>query len=139
MERLGEALEVIKRLWTQEKASFRGKYYTLKNAECEPKPLQKPHPTITVGGGGEKNTLKVTAKYADRYDWGFLPSVDEYKRKLEVLENHCRPIGRDFGEIERSCWPSGQVLIAKDQDELKEKISRLKPPKMSLEDYKREP
>jgi alkanesulfonate monooxygenase SsuD/methylene tetrahydromethanopterin reductase-like flavin-dependent oxidoreductase (luciferase family) len=137
VERLGEALEVIKRLWTQEKASFSGKHYSLKNAVCEPKPQQKPHPTITVGGGGEKYTLKVTAKYADRYDWGFLPSVDGYKRKLKVLENQCKAIGRDFGEIERSCWPSGQVLIAKDQDELKEKISRLKPPNMSLEDYKK--
>jgi F420-dependent oxidoreductase-like protein len=137
VERLGEALEVIKRLWTQKNASFSGKNYTLKNAACEPKPLQKPHPTITVGGGGEKYTLKVTAKYADRYDWGFLPSADEYKRKLEVLENHCKAIGRDFGEIERSCWPNGQILIAKDQDELKEKISRLKPPNMSLEDYKK--
>jgi len=103
MECLGEALEVITGLWTQEKASYQGTHYFLKDAVCEPKPLQKPHPPITVGGSGEKLTLKVTAKYADRFDWGFLASLDLYKRKLEVLENHCLTIGRDFSEIEKSC------------------------------------
>jgi F420-dependent oxidoreductase-like protein len=136
-ERLGEALEVIMGLWTQEKASYQGKHYMLKDAVCEPKPLQKPHPPITIGGSGEKHTLKVTAKYADRFDWGFLPTVDLYKRKLEVLENHCKAVGRDFGEIERSCWPSGQVLIAKNQNELTQKVSKLKPPNMSGDDYKK--
>ena len=87
VERLSEALEVIRRLWTQEKASYKGKHYTLKDAVCEPKPVQKPYPPIIVGGSGEKLMLKVTAQYADRYDWGFLPSLDLYKRKLEVLEN----------------------------------------------------
>lgn len=136
-ERLGEALEVITKLWSQEKTTYQGKYYSLKEAICEPKPLQKPYPPITVGGSGEKHTLKVTAKYADRFDWGFLLSLDVYKRKLEVLENHCEAVGRDFGEIERSCWPSGQVLVAKDQDGLNAKVSKHKPPNMSLEDYKK--
>ncbi|MCL4430675.1 MAG: TIGR03560 family F420-dependent LLM class oxidoreductase [Chloroflexi bacterium] len=137
MERLGEALEVITGLWTQQKATYKGKYYSLTDAVCEPKPQQKPHPPITVGGSEEKHTLKVTAKYADRFDWGFLPSVDLYKRKLGVLEHHCKAVGRDFGEIERSCWLSGQVLIAKDQNELTEKVSKLKPANMSLEDYEK--
>jgi F420-dependent oxidoreductase-like protein len=137
VERLGEALEVITRLWTQEKATYHGNHYTLKDAVCEPKPLQKPHPPITVGGSGEKHTLKVTAKYADRFDWGFLPALDVYKRKLEVLENHCLTIGRDFSEIEKSCWPGGQVLIAQDQKELTQKISQRKPASTSLEDFKK--
>jgi alkanesulfonate monooxygenase SsuD/methylene tetrahydromethanopterin reductase-like flavin-dependent oxidoreductase (luciferase family) len=81
-ERLGEALEVITQLWTKEKANYQGKHYELKEAICEPKPIQKPHPPIIIGGSGEKNTLKVTAKYADRFDWGFLPSIELYKRKL---------------------------------------------------------
>ncbi len=136
IEQLGEASEAITRLWTQEKTTYQGKHYTLKDAVCEPKPLQKPHPPITVGGSGEKHTLKVTAKYADRFDWGFLPSLDLYKRKLEVLEKHCLTVGRDFGEIEKSCWPGGQVLIAQNQRELNEKISKLKPANTSLEDFK---
>ncbi len=136
-ERLGEALEVIKRLWMQEKATYNGKHYTLNEAVCEPKPIQKPHPPITVGGNGEKHTLKVTAKYADRFDWGFLPSIEEYKRKLEILEKYCKTIGRDFGEIERSCWPSGQILIAKDQEELSQKILKFKPANMSFVEFKK--
>lgn len=135
-QQLGEALEVIKRLWTQPKASFQGRHYTLKGAVCEPKPLQKPHPPIVVGGAGEKLTLKVTAKYADRFDWGFLP-VDEYKRKLMVLELHCRAAGRDFAIIERSCWPSGQILIAQNQEELNKKTAKLKPQGTSLEDFQK--
>ena len=137
IERLSEALEVIRRLWTQEKANYQGKHYTLKNAVCEPKPLQKPHPPITVGGSSELLTAKVTAPYADRFDWGFLPSVEAYKHKLAVLENQCRAIGRDFGEIEKSCWPGGQVLIAQNQRELSKKISQLKPVNVSLEDFKK--
>lgn len=134
VEQLGEALEVITRLWVEEKATFQGKHYWLKEAVCEPKPLQKPHPPITVGGSGQK-LLKVTAQYADRFDWGFVPSLKLYKRKLAVLERNCKTIGRDFSEIEWSCWPGGQVLIAQNQRELGEKISKLKPAVMSLEDF----
>lgn len=137
LERLGEALEVITRLWTQEKATYHGKHYSLKDAGCEPKPLQKPYPPITIGGSGEKHTLKVTAKYADRFDWGFVPSLDMYKRKLEVLENHCLTVGRDFSEIEKSCWPGGQVIIAQSQSELGEKISKLKPANTPLKEFKK--
>lgn len=136
IEGLGEALEVMTRLWTQEKATYIGKHYTLHDAICEPKPLQKPHPPITVGGSGEK-LLKVTAKYADRFDWGSLSSIDEYKRKLEVLQEQCRVVGRDFGEIERSCWPGGQVLIAKNQKELNEMISQQKPAGLPLEEFRK--
>lgn len=132
---MGEALEVITQLWTKEKATYQGKHYELNEAVCEPKPIQKPHPPIIIGGSGEKNTLKVTAKYADRFDWGFLPSFELYKRKLEVLENLCRDVGRDFGDIERSCWPSGQILVEKDQESLNEKIIKFKPSNMTLEEF----
>jgi alkanesulfonate monooxygenase SsuD/methylene tetrahydromethanopterin reductase-like flavin-dependent oxidoreductase (luciferase family) len=136
IECVGEALEVMMRLWTQEKATYQGKHYVLNDAVCEPKPLQKPHPPITVGGSGEK-MLKVTAKYADRFDWGSLSSIDEYKRKLGVLHEQCKVVGREFSEIERSCWPGGQVLIAKDQRELKEMISQRKPSGLPLEEFRK--
>ena len=135
--RLSEAVEVIRRLWTQEKANYQGKYFTLKNAVCEPKPLQKPYPPITVGGSGELLMQKATAPYADRFDWGFLPSLEMYKHKLAVLENQCKAVGRNFSEIEKSCWPGGQVLIAHDQKELGEKISKRKLANISLEDFKK--
>ena len=137
IEKLGEALEIIIRLWTQEKATYKGKYYSLKGAICEPKPIQKPHPPLTIGGSGEKHTLKVTAKYANRFDWGFLSSLSKYKHKLGVIERHCKNIDRDFSEIEKSCWPSGQILIAKDQEEINQKISEFKPANMSLVEFKK--
>jgi len=132
---LEEAMEVIRRLWTYPKANYQGKYYTLKDAVCEPKPKQKPHPPITVGGGGEKYTLKVVAKYADRFDWGYQP-LEAYRRKLSILQRNCEFIGRDFRQIELTCWPSGQILIAADQKELQEKIDKYKPEGTSLEEFK---
>jgi F420-dependent oxidoreductase-like protein len=137
VERLAEAIEVIRRLWTQEKASYKGKHYSLKDAVCEPKPQQKPHPPVTIGGSGEKHTLKVTAKYADRFDWGYLPSLDIYKHKLAVLENYCKAVGRDFTDIEKSCWPGGQVVIAQNQRELNEKIEKIKPKAASVNEFKK--
>lgn len=134
VERLGEALEVIRLLWTQPKASYTGKHYQLKDAFCEPKPLQKPHPSVIVGGSGDK-ILEVTAKYADRFDWGYLPT-ELYKRKLAALEVQCRMVGRNFEEIEKSCWPGGQVLIASSQRELEEKIRRLKGTNETVEEFK---
>jgi F420-dependent oxidoreductase-like protein len=135
IERLNEAVEIIKKLWTEEKASYNGKHYTIRDAVCEPKPVQKPHPPITIGGGGEKLTLKVTARHADRYDWGYIPSVEEYKRKLKILEKHCDTLGRNFNDIERSCWPAGQIFIGEDRKELKKRILQLIPKGISLKDF----
>jgi len=137
IERLGESLEVIKRLWTQNRANYHGKHYSLKDAVCEPKPLQKPYPPITVGGCSELLLRKVTAPYADRFDFGFLPSVERYKRKLKVLEKECKAIGRSFSAIEKSCWPSGQVLIAQNEREVKKKVSQKNALGLSVEDFKK--
>ena len=137
IERLAESLEVIKQLWTQNKANFEGKYYSLKDAVCEPKPLQKPYPPITVGGSGKLLLKKVTAPYAGRFDFGFQPSVERYKCKLEILEKECRAIGRNFGEIEKSCWPSGQVLIGQNESEVNEKISQKNTLGLTLEEFKK--
>ncbi len=136
IEQLEEALEVIRRLWTYPKANYQGKHYTLNDAVCEPKPHQKPHPPIIVGGSGEKMTLKVAAKYADRFDWGFLPSTEAYHHKLTVLQRYCEDVGRDFREIEKACWPAGQILVAQDQKELEQKIAKYKPEGTSLEEFK---
>ncbi|MGB9841388.1 MAG: LLM class flavin-dependent oxidoreductase, partial [Candidatus Bathyarchaeales archaeon] len=135
IERLEEAVAILKKLWTEEKASFKGNHYEVNGAVCEPKPLQKPHPPITIGGSGEKLTLKVTARYADRCDFGYLPSIELYKRKIAVLEAHCRAVGRDPNEIELSCWPGGQVLIASSQKELRRIVLERKPKNVSLKDF----
>lgn len=134
-QQLTESLEVILRLWTETKATFKGNHYRLSGAVCEPKPLQKPHPPLIIGGSGEKHTLPITAKYADRFDWGFVPSIGEYKRKLAVLEHYCLSGGRDFAGIERSCWPSGQILLAETQSGLDRKVERFKPKGTSRMDF----
>ncbi len=137
VERLSEAVEIIKKMWTEEKASYSGKYYSIRDAVCEPKPVQKPHPPIVIGGGGEKLMLKVTARHADRYDWGYLPSLEHYKRKLKVLEKHCETVGRKVSEIEKSCWPAGQIFIGEDRKELKERVMQWVPKGVSLEEFMR--
>jgi F420-dependent oxidoreductase-like protein len=135
--RMNEAVEIIKKMWTEEKASYEGKYYRINEAVCEPKPLQKPHPPITIGGSGEKLTLKVAAQHADRCDWGHIPSLELYKHKLAVLENHCKAVGRNSQEIEKSCWLGGQIFIASNQKEMDEKVLQWKPKNASLKDFKK--
>jgi alkanesulfonate monooxygenase SsuD/methylene tetrahydromethanopterin reductase-like flavin-dependent oxidoreductase (luciferase family) len=134
---LVESLEIIKQLWTKKKSNYVGKNFLTKDAVCEPKPLQKPNPPITVGGSGELLMRRATAPYADRFDWGFLPEIEEYKRKLEVLKKQCKKIGRNFDEIEKSCWPGGQVIIAENQEKLSDKIYQQKPANICLEDFKK--
>jgi len=135
IERLNEAVEVIKKLWTKEKASYSGKHYQIKDAVCAPKPVQKPHPPIIIGGGGEKLTLRVTAKHADRNDWGYVPSLEQYKRKLKILKNHCKTLGRRFDEIEKSCWPAGQLFIGEDKEDLDKMVPQWVPEGVSVEDF----
>jgi F420-dependent oxidoreductase-like protein len=135
IERLNEAVEIIKKMWTEEKTSYKGKHYTIQNAICEPKPLQKPHPQITIGGGGEKLTMRVTAQHADRYDWGYLHSLELYKRKLKLLEKHCKAVGRNFQEIEKSCWLAGQIFVNENRKELEEMVVHRVPEGVSLEDF----
>jgi len=137
IDRMKEAVEIIKKMWTEEKANYHGKYYTVNDAVCLPKPRQKPHPPITIGGGGEKLTMKVAAQYADRYDWGYVPSLEQYKHKMKILENHCNAVNRDFQEIEKSCWLGGQIFIAQNREEIDEKVSQWKPQNVSLEDFKK--
>jgi F420-dependent oxidoreductase-like protein len=136
IERLNESVEIIKKMWIEEKVSYHGKHYQIEEAVCEPKPLQKPQPPITIGGGGEK-LLKVTAQHADRFDFGYLPSMQIYKHKLQVLENHCRVVGRDFQKIEKSCWPTGQIILSSNRSKLDLKVQRLKPEGMAREDFEK--
>src|SRR5690349_8511563 len=80
-------------MWTEKHASFEGKYYKIKDAICNPKPIQKPHPLIMIGGSGEKYLLKVVAKHADRYNL-FFGSPSEMKRKISVLKEYCKSCDR---------------------------------------------
>jgi F420-dependent oxidoreductase-like protein len=101
IRQMEEGLTVIKQLWSAARASWAGKYYRVTDAICEPKPVQQPHPPITIGGAGEKLLLRAVARHADI--WNFLPvSLADYEHSAAVLDQHCRDIGRDPHTIERS-------------------------------------
>jgi F420-dependent oxidoreductase-like protein len=111
---LDEACQVMIALWTQERATFEGRHYRLREAYHAPKPIQRPHPPLVIGGGGEKLTLRIVAKYAR--EWNFNgKSPEEFAHKQRVLADHCAAVGRDPAEIERSVQfradPSAAELI----------------------------
>jgi F420-dependent oxidoreductase-like protein len=100
LERLDEACQVMKSLWTQPRSTFKGRYYTLSDAPLQPKPLQTPHPELMIGGGGEKVTLRTVARHADHWNvWGG-PKVLAHKGG--ILDEHCAAAGRDPKAIRRS-------------------------------------
>ena len=100
VEMLEEAAQVIKALWTESKASFQGSYYSLEGAVNEPKPLQKPHPPLLIGGHGETHLFRAVARFADICNVGFEMSLEEHKSKLNSLEHHSHRYGRDPSEIQ---------------------------------------
>jgi F420-dependent oxidoreductase-like protein len=93
-EQLEEAVQILKLLWTQPRATFNGKHYSLKDAPSALRPVQKPHPRITIGGGGEKFTLPLVARHADMWNCPTY-SLAEFQRKLDILRRECDKIGRD--------------------------------------------
>ncbi|GCE16250.1 LLM class F420-dependent oxidoreductase [Dictyobacter kobayashii] len=100
LRHLREALQVIRAMWTQEEATFEGKYYQVRGAINQPKGVQKPHIPLLIGGSGEKVTLKLVAQYGDACNVG--GDIPNIKHKLAVLKNHCETLGRDFNTIRRT-------------------------------------
>lgn len=131
LARLKETLAIVKRLWTAETASFRGKYYTLKNAVCEPRPVQLPHPPILVGTTGEK-ALKIVAEYADKCNFSH-KSPEQYRETLSLLNKHCQEIGRNPHEIEKTLW--SQVVISEDNCEIKRQLELIYKASKPHEDF----
>ena len=101
MDQFEEGVQVVIALLSQPRANFAGQHFTLTDAWCEPKPIQRPHPPIAIGGNGERRTLRVVARYAQHWN-STLGDVDEWRRKGEVLDAHCADAGRDPRDIERS-------------------------------------
>jgi F420-dependent oxidoreductase-like protein len=97
LRQLEEGLQILKAMFTENRASFKGRYYTIADAPNNPKPVQRPHPPITIGGAGEKVMLRLVAKYADR--WNCPAGYRDFKKTLGVLHEHCRAVGRDPREI----------------------------------------
>ena len=111
MDRFEEAVEVVDSLLSNEFTTFRGKYFQLEQARCEPKGPQQPRPPIVIGGAGEKRTLRIAARFAQHWNISFV-TPDQFIKKNEILLAHCESVGRDSSLITRSV----QIISGADQD-----------------------
>ena len=114
IQMLRECVEIVKSMWTEPTTTYSGRHYELDGAQCDPKPLQSPHPPIWIGGGGEQLTLRVVARHADRSNFG--GTHEEWARKCEILKGHCADVGRDYDEITKTI--SGELMIRETEEEL---------------------
>lgn len=101
-ERLEEALQIARQMWSGEVAPYEGKHFRLAESLTSPQPLTKPHPPVLIGGSGERKTLRLVAKYADGCNLFARAGIDTLKHKLEVLRRHCDEVGRPYDEIEKT-------------------------------------
>jgi F420-dependent oxidoreductase-like protein len=119
LDRFEEALQVLHGLLEQSRTTFDGRYYQLRDAVCEPKPVQRPMP-ILVGGGGERRMLRIVARYADAWNtWG---RPDTIAHKSGVLDRYCAEVGRDPATIARSA--QAFVFLDADAAELETRAAR---------------
>ena len=120
--RLEEAIQIIRKMWTEDPtATFNGKYYQINHAYCNPKPIQKPSPPIMVGGSGERYTLKIVAKYADACN--LFGSPETVKRKLGVLKEHCKSVGRDYDSILKT--KLGLIVVDNDKEMAEKRVQQI--------------
>ncbi|MBV9229810.1 MAG: LLM class F420-dependent oxidoreductase [Chloroflexi bacterium] len=112
LRQLREAVQVILAMWTQEEATFEGKYYQVRGAINQPKGVQQPHIPLLIGGSGEKVTLKLVAQYGDACNVnGDLATLEH---KFAILKQHCEAVGRDYNSIHRT---AATICIIGDTDE----------------------
>jgi F420-dependent oxidoreductase-like protein len=113
LARLEEALEICHLMFTEERPSFQGRYYAIDRAQNSPRPIQQGGPPILIGGGGERKTLRLVAKYADISNW--FGTFEEIVHKGEVLDRHCEAEGRDPATILRTIM-APVVLVSNDRE-----------------------
>jgi alkanesulfonate monooxygenase SsuD/methylene tetrahydromethanopterin reductase-like flavin-dependent oxidoreductase (luciferase family) len=112
IDQLEEAVQLIRAMWTDSPATWRGRYFEVSDAYANPRP--EPVPPILIGGGGEQKTLRVVARHAD---WWNLPgrTPAEFARKKDILAGYCRELGREPAEIQLS-WDVAGVAVAETHD-----------------------
>jgi F420-dependent oxidoreductase-like protein len=108
-ERLEETLQIAQQMWSPNNGDYHGKHYQLEETLCNPQPLSKPHPPILIGGGGEKKTLRLVAKYADACNLFARMDPAQLKAKLDALKQHCQEEGRDYNKIEKTALSSANL------------------------------
>ena len=104
---LEETVSAVRRLWSEETVTFEGHHVRLAGAYCDPKPIQ-PHPTVLIGGGGEKVNLRIAARHADATNWQV--GIEAFRRKSQLLEGYCEEIGRPFDAITRTHGPDCRIF-----------------------------
>ena len=114
MDRLDEALAIIKLMFTEDRPSFHGEHYQIERALNVPRPVHPGGPPILVGGGGEQRTLRIAAKYADMTHW-FALGIEALKHKKEVFERRCAEIGRDPSTVELTMG-APVIVVASDTE-----------------------
>ena len=108
-ERLEETLQICKQMWSDDNGPYQGRHYQLAETLCEPAPLSRPHPPILVGGGGERKTLRLAARYGDACNvFGTGPA--DVARKLDVLRSHCEAEATDPDRITKTVLAVAPVL-----------------------------
>lgn len=128
IEKMVEGLEIIRRMMREQRVTFKGQYYQVEEALCEPKPLQKPHPPIWLGESKDEKMLEAIVRYAAV--WNSIPaSVEVYKQKLDALRHACEQAGRDYGSIEKTL--ETQVLISEDEEAIDRIFERIESLKLS--------
>ena len=118
LDELEEAVQIIDGMWTNDTFSFSGKWHTVNDAICEPRPTVKP--TLMIGGGGERRTLRIAAQYADAWNVDYV-QPDDFRRKLGILHDHCRDLGRDPASIVPSYF--GLISVNRDPDKVVRELS----------------
>ena len=118
MDMLEEACHVVRSLWTEHRTTFEGRHYRLRDALCEPKPIQERLP-LWIGGSGGRRTLPIVAEPADGWNT-FFSTPEQYRHKLDVLESHCRDVGRDPTEIRKQLV--FRAILGEDEREAEERL-----------------
>ena len=129
-----EACEIVSRMWTEDKPTFQGKYYTIDKPINIPKSARKPHPELWLGGGGEKVTLKLVAQWADGCNFGG-GNPDTIRQKIEVLRGHCETLGRNIDELAISTSLEDVHLLAPGEDP--ERVADWSNGQFTLEQYRK--
>ena len=124
MDRLDEALTICRRMFTEERPSFEGRFYRIEAAINQPRPVQAGGPRIIVGGGGEQRTLRLVARHADYAHW-FPLGMEVLRHKTELLERYCEEIGRDPATIIRTM--AAPVLLVADEKEAEARLAQIPP------------
>lgn len=109
-----ETVEIVKSMWSEPDTHYEGRHFTVDGAQCDPKPIQTPHPPIWIGGGGEQLTLRVVARHATHANFG--GKLDEWTHKRDVLWKHCDEVGRDRDEITLTWSP--EIFVRETEAEI---------------------